>query len=111
MRFVLISFVNFCIGPAGALIAYGIIGFIVYWVTFSLGEMATYIPVSGSFTIFCRRFVDTSFGATIGYNYWACWAIIVASELTAIPLIIEFWTDKVPSWACKLQSQCISYHY
>ncbi|CAO3667116.1 unnamed protein product [Rhizopus stolonifer] len=86
-------------GPAGSLIAYAIIGFIVYWVTFSLGEMATYIPVSGSFTVFCRRFVDSSFGATIGYNYWACWAIIVASELTAIPLIMSFWTDKVPSWA------------
>ncbi|KAI8988966.1 amino acid permease/ SLC12A domain-containing protein [Pilobolus umbonatus] len=86
-------------GPAGALIAYGIIGFIVFWVTFSLGEMATYIPVSGSFTIFCRRFVDTSFGATVGYNYWACWAIIVASELTALPLVMEFWTTKVPGWA------------
>ncbi|KAI9244336.1 amino acid permease/ SLC12A domain-containing protein [Helicostylum pulchrum] len=86
-------------GPAGALIAYGIIGFIVFWVTFSLGEMATYIPVSGSFTVFCRRFVDTSFGTTIGYNYWACWAIIVASELTALPLVMEFWTTAVPSWA------------
>lgn len=36
---------TFNIGPAGALIAYAIIGFIVFWVTFSLGEMATYIPV------------------------------------------------------------------
>ncbi|KAI9469639.1 MAG: amino acid permease/ SLC12A domain-containing protein [Benjaminiella poitrasii] len=86
-------------GPAGALIAYGIIGFIVYWVTFSLGEMSTYIPVSGSFTIFCRRFVDKSFGTTIGYNYWACWSIIVASELTALPLVMNFWTDRVPGWA------------
>ncbi|KAI7898062.1 amino acid permease/ SLC12A domain-containing protein [Cokeromyces recurvatus] len=86
-------------GPAGALIAYAIIGFIVYWVTFSLGEMSTYIPVSGSFTVFCRRFVDTSFGTTIGYNYWACWSIIVASELTALPLVMEFWTDRVPGWA------------
>ncbi|KAI8333775.1 amino acid permease/ SLC12A domain-containing protein, partial [Blakeslea trispora] len=86
-------------GPAGALIAYAIIGFIVFWVTFALGEMATYIPVSGSFTVFCRRFVDTSFGTTIGYNYWACWAIIVASELTALPLVMQFWTTKVPDWA------------
>ncbi|KAI8637803.1 amino acid permease/ SLC12A domain-containing protein [Parasitella parasitica] len=86
-------------GPAGALIAYAIIGFIVYWVTFSLGEMATYIPVSGSFTVFCRRFVDTSFGTTIGYNYWACWTIIVAAELVALPLVMSFWTYKVPDWA------------
>ncbi|KAI8877473.1 hypothetical protein K501DRAFT_198139 [Backusella circina FSU 941] len=86
-------------GPAGALIAYAIIGFIVFWVTFSLGEMATYIPVSGSFTVFCRRFVDKSFGAVIGYNYWACWAVIVASELTALPLVMSFWTTKVPNAA------------
>ncbi|KAI9319814.1 amino acid permease/ SLC12A domain-containing protein [Dichotomocladium elegans] len=64
--------------------------------------MATYIPVSGSFTIFCRRFVDTSFGAMIGYNYWACWAIIVAAELVALPLVMQFWTDKVPDWAWSL---------
>ncbi|KAI8968056.1 amino acid permease/ SLC12A domain-containing protein [Mycotypha africana] len=86
-------------GPAGALIAYSIIGFIVYWVTFSLGEMATYIPVSGSFTVYCRRFVDKSFGTTIGYNYWACWTIIVAAELVALPLVMQFWTNKVPDWA------------
>ena len=86
-------------GPAGALIAYAIIGFIVFWVTFSLGEMATYIPVSGSFTVFCRRFVDKSFGTTIGYNYFMCWSIIVAAELVALPLVMSFWTDVVPDWA------------
>lgn len=40
-------------GPAGSLIAYAIIGFIVYWVTFSLGEMATYIPVCYTDLILC----------------------------------------------------------
>ncbi|KAI7886600.1 hypothetical protein K492DRAFT_233366 [Lichtheimia hyalospora FSU 10163] len=89
-------------GPAGALIAYAIIGFIVFWVAYSLGEMATYIPVSGSFTVFARRFVDHSFGAMIGYNYWGCWAIIVAAELVALPLVMQFWTDKVPDAAWSL---------
>ncbi|KAI7871604.1 amino acid permease/ SLC12A domain-containing protein [Spinellus fusiger] len=86
-------------GPAGALMAYAIVGFIIYWVTLSLGEMATYIPVSGSFTIFCRRFVDESFGAAVGWNYWAGWSIVVASELTALPVLMAFWTDKIPAWA------------
>jgi lysine-specific permease len=94
-------------GPAGALIAYAIIGFIVYFVTFSLGEMATYIPVSGSFTVFCRRFVEPSFGTTIGYNYWATWSIIVAAELVALPLVMSFWTDKVPDWACKVYAHAL----
>ncbi|KAL0096660.1 amino acid permease/ SLC12A domain-containing protein [Phycomyces blakesleeanus] len=86
-------------GPAGLLIAYAIIGFIVFWIAYQLGEMAAYIPISGSFTVYCRRFVDRSFGSVIGYNYWACWSIIVAAELTAIPLVMRFWTDVVPDWA------------
>ncbi|KAI8146766.1 lysine-specific permease [Fennellomyces sp. T-0311] len=89
-------------GPAGALIAYAIIGFIVFWVAYSLGEMATYIPVSGSFTIYCRRFVDDAFGGMVGYNYWGCWAIIVAAELVALPLVMQFWTTVVPDWAWSL---------
>lgn len=35
-----------CIGPAGLLVAYAIIGFVVYWVAVELGEVAAYIPVS-----------------------------------------------------------------
>lgn len=34
------------IGPAGLLVAYAIIGFVVYWVAVELGEVAAYIPVS-----------------------------------------------------------------
>ncbi|KAG1094501.1 hypothetical protein G6F42_018742 [Rhizopus arrhizus] len=86
-------------GPAGALIAYAIIGFIVFWVTFSLGDMEKYIHVAWSFTVFCRRFVDKSFGTTIGYNYFMCWSIIVAAELVALPLVMSFWTKAVPDWA------------
>ncbi|KAL7329583.1 hypothetical protein PS15p_204655 [Mucor circinelloides] len=72
-------------GPAGLLVAYFIIGYIVFWIAVELGEMAAYIPISGSFTVYCRRFVDKSFGTVIGYNYWACWSIIVAVELTGMP--------------------------
>ncbi|CDS13268.1 hypothetical protein LRAMOSA05446 [Lichtheimia ramosa] len=58
--------------------------------------------VSGSFTVFCRRFVDNSFGSVIGYNYWACWSIITAAEFTAIPLVMQYWTQVVPDWAWSL---------
>ncbi|KAI7852212.1 amino acid permease/ SLC12A domain-containing protein [Circinella umbellata] len=86
-------------GPGGALIAYGLIGILVFWVAYSLGEMSTYIPVSGSFTIFCRRFVDNSFGTMIGYNYWATWSVVVASELAAVPIIMNYWPNDLPDWA------------
>ncbi|CEP13657.1 hypothetical protein [Parasitella parasitica] len=86
-------------GPAGLLVAYFIIGFVVFWIAVELGEMAAYIPISGSFTVYCRRFVDKSFGTVIGYNYWVCLLVHYSSKLTAIPLVMKFWTDKVPDWA------------
>ena len=35
-------------GPGGALIAYGVMGIMVYFLMTSLAEMATYIPLTGS---------------------------------------------------------------
>ena len=47
-------------GALGALIAYAIIGAMVFFLMTSLGEMATYLPVSGSFSTYATRFVDPS---------------------------------------------------
>jgi amino acid transporter len=78
-------------GPAGALIAYAFVGTLVYSVMQSLGEMATYIPVSGAFTAYASRFVDPSLGFAMGWIYWFSWAITFALELTATGLIIQYW--------------------
>ena len=48
-----------------------------------LGEMATFIPVSGAFTTYAARFVDPSLGFAMGWIYWFSWAITYALELTA----------------------------
>ena len=84
-------------GPGGALVAYGIVGFLVFCVMMSLGEMAAFIPVSGSFSHYAKRFVDPSLGFMIGWLYWANWSIGVAVELTGVALIMEYWTKSVPS--------------
>lgn len=70
------------------------IGSIVYSIMMSLGEMATYIPVSGSFTVYATRFVDPSFGFAMGWLYWFSWAITFALELTATGLIIHYWNKE-----------------
>ncbi|MUN63725.1 amino acid permease, partial [Kocuria sediminis] len=70
-------------GPGGALLAYVVIGFMVFLLMQSLGEMATYLPVSGAFEEYSTRFVSASFGFAIGWNYWYNWAITVAAELVA----------------------------
>lgn len=53
-------------GPGGALIAYVAIGIMVYFLMTSLGEMATYMPVSGSFATYATKFIDPAFGFALG---------------------------------------------
>lgn len=83
-------------GPVGSLIAYLFMGTLVYSVTQSLGEMATFIPVTSSFTVFSQRFLSPSIGAANGYMYWFSWCITFALELSVIGQVIEFWTFSVP---------------
>jgi lysine-specific permease len=85
-------------GPGGALLAYVVIGFMVFLLMQSLGEMATYLPVSGAFEEYSTRFVSPSFGFAIGWNYWYNWAITVAAELVAAALIMRYWFPDSPSW-------------
>lgn len=85
-------------GPGGALLAYALMGFMVFLLMQSLGEMATYLPVAGSFGEYARRFVSPSFGFAIGWNYWYNWAITVAAELAAAALVMKFWLPDTPGW-------------
>lgn len=83
-------------GPGGALAAYALIGLMVYFLMTSLGEMAAYQPVSGSFSIYGSRFVEDGFGFALGWNYWYNWAVTIAAELVAAQLVMGFWFPEVP---------------
>lgn len=78
-------------GPGGALVAYALIGMMVYFLMTSLGEMAAYMPSSGSFSTYATKFVDPAFGFAMGWNYWYNWAITIAAEISAVNLIMKYW--------------------
>ncbi|PGQ91371.1 gamma-aminobutyrate permease, partial [Bacillus cereus] len=82
--------------PGGALIAYISIGIMVYLLMMSLGEMATFLPHSGSFSVYASRFVDPALGFALGWNYWYTWAITIAVELSASAIIMKFWFPSIP---------------
>lgn len=84
-------------GPGGALVAYGFIGIMVYFLMTSLGEMATYLPVPGSFGTYASRYVDPAFGFALGWTYWFNWAITLAAELVAGALIMKYWFPEIPA--------------
>ncbi len=78
-------------GPGGAMLAYATMGFAVYCMMQSLGEMATQLPIPGSFEAYAERFIDPSLAFAVGWNYWFSWAITLAAELVAGALIVQFW--------------------
>lgn len=89
-------------GPGGALLAYLGIGIMVFFLMTSLGEMATYLPVSGSFSTYATRFVDPALGFALGWNYWFNWAITLAVDISTAALVIKFWLPDVPGWIFSL---------
>lgn len=84
-------------GPGGSVISYAIIGLAVYFVMNALGEMATYTPVPGAFETYSTKYVDPSFGFTMGWNYWYCSTMTIAVELVAAAILIKFWLPDTAS--------------
>ena len=85
-------------GPGGALLSYALIGLMVYFLMTSLGELAAYMPVSGSFATYGARYVEPGFGFALGWNYWYNWAVTVAVDLVAAQLVMSYWFPDVSGW-------------
>jgi len=83
-------------GPGGALAAYVLVGAMVYFLMTSLGELAAYMPVSGSFSTYGSLYVDEGFGFALGWNYWYNWAVTIAVELAAAQLVMQYWFPDTP---------------
>ena len=50
------------VGSYGAVLTYALIGVIIYFLMASIGELATFYPVSGSFGSYATRFIDPGLG-------------------------------------------------
>nr|XP_019050070.1 hypothetical protein I302_00491 [Kwoniella bestiolae CBS 10118]OCF29000.1 hypothetical protein I302_00491 [Kwoniella bestiolae CBS 10118] len=85
-------------GPAGLLLGFGIVGILLWVVMQSLGEMAAFLAVSGSFTNYTSRFLDPALGFSLGWNYDFLWFGILAAEYNNLGLVTwECWLLVKPS--------------
>jgi len=55
-------------GPAALLIAFAIIGVMLYCTMHALGEMAVLFPIAGSFSAYSTRFIDPAWGFAMGWK-------------------------------------------
>ncbi|EPE32794.1 hypothetical protein GLAREA_07928 [Glarea lozoyensis ATCC 20868] len=84
-------------GPLGLLLAFCIVGVVLWCVMESIGELATLFPTAGSFPHFATRFVDPALGFTLAISYGYCYTIAIASEVSAAAIIVSYWTDITPA--------------
>ena len=78
-------------GPGGAILAYLIIGVMLYFLMSSIGELATFYPVSGSFSSYATRFVDSSLGFTMGWLYWVMWVLVTSVDIIIASSVLDYW--------------------
>jgi amino acid transporter len=64
--------------------------------------MATTLPVAGSFSAYCSRFIDPAWGFAMGWNYWFGWYVTLPLELVAASIVIDYWDPNaiVPRGVC-----------
>ncbi|ODQ64626.1 hypothetical protein NADFUDRAFT_71070 [Nadsonia fulvescens var. elongata DSM 6958] len=83
-------------GPASLLLAYIVMSFVIWTIMNVLGEMTTYLPLTGaSAPMYINRFADKSLAFATSWNYWYAFAILVPTEITACGIIIQYWTKNV----------------
>ncbi|UOQ95737.1 amino acid permease [Halobacillus shinanisalinarum] len=85
-------------GPGGALLAYLFGGLILYLVMVCLGELAVYLPVTGSFHTYAKNYIGPASGFTIGMVYFIGSAVTAGVEFTASGILMQQWFPNTPVW-------------
>ncbi|PSN65653.1 amino acid permease [Corynespora cassiicola Philippines] len=80
-------------GPAGVVIAYCMVGIMLYCTVHALGEMAVLFPVAGSFSAYSTRFLDPAWGFAMGWNYAMQWLVVLPLEIVAATYTVNYWND------------------
>ena len=58
--------------------------------------MTTYLPVVGvSVPYYVHRFFEPSLAFAAGWNYWYSYAMLVAAEVSAASVVIDYWDNPV----------------
>ncbi|KAK8101098.1 hypothetical protein PG999_011472 [Apiospora kogelbergensis] len=78
-------------GPAGALLAYIVMGILAAGVSYTTGEITAFMPHTGGFVRHATKFVEPALGAATGWNFWYTMTISVPAEISAAATIVQYW--------------------
>ncbi|KAI1812625.1 amino acid permease/ SLC12A domain-containing protein [Poronia punctata] len=82
-------------GPVPLLLAFMIVGLAVWITMCNLGELATTIPVQGSFYEYSVRFISPAWGFAMGWNYVMSFVFVVPFEIIVMVMSARFWNPDI----------------
>ncbi|KPI34756.1 General amino acid permease AGP2 [Cyphellophora attinorum] len=83
-------------GPGSLLLAYAIYSCFLGLINNCMAEMTVMHPVSGGFIRMAGHWVDDAFGFMAGWNFYLYEGLIIPFEITALNLVLSFWSDNIP---------------
>lgn len=61
-----------------------------------MAEMSVYMPVTGGFIRMAGKWVDDALGFMVGWNFFFFQVVVIPFEITALSLVLSFWSDNIP---------------
>ncbi|MGE5542519.1 MAG: amino acid permease [Bacillota bacterium] len=86
------------LGGPGVVLSYLLGGVVMMIIMLALAEMSVAYPVPGSFRVYASRYLGPFFGFVTGWVYWLSWVGIMAAEIVAATLYMEYWFPGAPNW-------------
>ena len=87
-------------GPASLLIGFLVYNiFVLTNINNSMAEITTYMPVSGGFIRLAGHWVDDALGFAGGWNFYIYLGVIVPFEISALSLVLSYWSPHIPAGA------------
>jgi len=88
-------------GPS-IIIAYAIMGIVMYFNLSFLAELSLLDPEKGSFQTYAAKAFGPGAGFVIGWLYWISGILVMSSEATAAGIFSAVWFPGIPLWAFML---------
>jgi amino acid transporter len=86
-------------GPASLVLGVALYCVLIGLVNNCMAEMATFMPISGGFIRMSGKWVDEALGFMVGWNFFLYEGLIIPFEITALTVLLSFWSDNIPAWA------------
>lgn len=83
-------------GPGTLFLAFAVYNVFLFMINNCMAEMTVYMPVSGSFIRMAGHWVDDALGFCVGWNFFLYLIIVIPFEITALSLVLSFWSPNIP---------------